>query len=134
MVNKRTRYFFALTVAAALAAAGCATEVVEPPVEIMMDPDAPVTEGPGNFGIGSSWVYNHTLNGETVQMTGTLVDRMQRKGREVYVISDAVAYRDPGFPCDGANGSLWDVKNDGWIACTSDGKILASNPKNSPMG
>ena len=121
-------FLLAVGTAAALIAAGCAGQVVEAPaVETMMDPDTPVTEGPGNFGIGSSWVYNHTLNGETVEMTGTLVDRMQRRGREVYVISDAVALRDPGFPCDGADGSLWDVENDAWIACTSDGKILASD-------
>ena len=127
MMNTRTRYFVLLVVATAFIAAGCASGVVEAPaVEVMVDPDAPVTEGPGNFGAGSTWVFNHTLNGETVQMTGTIVDRVQRKGREVYVISDAVAHRDPGHPCDGANGSLWDVENDGWIGCTQDGKILGS--------
>ena len=31
-----------------------------------------------------------------------------------------------GYPCDGANGSLWDVENDTWIACTKDGEILAT--------
>ena len=31
-----------------------------------------------------------------------------------------------GYPCDGANGSLFDVENDGWIGCTKDGKVLAS--------
>ena len=85
-----------------------------------------MTEGPGNYGIGSSWVYNHTLNGETVPVAGTIVDRAERKGREVYVISDAVANRDPGYPCDGANGSLWDVEQDGWVGCTKDGELLAS--------
>ena len=92
----------------------------------MMDPDAPITEAPGNFGIGSNWVYYHTLNGETVQVAATLVDRIQRKGREVYVLSDDLARRDPGHPCDEANGSLWDVENDGWIGCTKDGEILGS--------
>ena len=121
-----TKGGFILVIAAAFVAAGCATEVVEPPVEITPNPDAPVTEAPASYGIGSTWVFNHTLNGETVQMTRTLIDRVQRKGREVYVISDAVAYRDPGFPCDGADGSLFDVENDGWIACTKDGKVLAS--------
>ena len=127
MTNRRTKYFLLVVgIAAAFMAAGCAIEVVEPPVEIMVDPDAPVTEAPASYGIGSTWVFNHTLNGETVQMTGTLIDRVQRKGREVYVISDAVTYRDPGYPCDGANGSLFDVENDGWIACTKDGEVLAS--------
>ena len=99
MTNRRTKYFLLVVgIAAAFMAAGCAIEVVEPPVEIMVDPDAPVTEAPASYGIGSTWVFNHTLNGETVQMTGTLIDRVQRKGREVYVISDAVTYRDPGVP------------------------------------
>ena len=128
MMIIRTKYFLILIVgiAAALLAAGCASEVVEAPaVEIMMDPNTPVTEAPRNFGVGSSWVFNHTLNGETVQITGTIVDRMKHKGREVYVISDTVM-RDPGYPCDGANGSLYDVENDSFVACTKDGKILSS--------
>ena len=114
-------------VAIALVAAGCATEVEAPAVEITMDPDAPVTEAPASYGIGSNWVFNHTLNGETAQMTSTLVDRTQRKGREVYVISNAVAYRDPGAPCDGADGWLFDVETDGFVACTKNGEILSSN-------
>ena len=127
MKDMRSNYFLMAAVVIALVAAGCASEVVEAPaVEVVMDPDAPVTEAPASYGIGSIWVFNHTLNGETVQMTGTLIDRVQRKGREVYVLSDAVAYRDPGAPCDGANGSLWDVENDGWVGCTKDGKVLAS--------
>lgn len=126
-MNMRTGYLV-LTIAAALVIAGCTTEVVEAPkVEIMTDPDAPVTEGPGNYGVGSTWVLNHTLNGETEQVTGTLVDRVQYKNREVYVISESPAVRDPGFPCDGADSSLWDVENDGWVACLKDGKVLASN-------
>ena len=125
-MNIRTGYLLALAIAATFVAAGCVSEVVEPPVEIMMDPDAPVTEAPASYGIGSTWVLNHTLNGETVQRTSTLIDRVQRKGREVYVLSDTATLRDPGYPCDGANGSLFDVENDGWIACTKDGKVLAS--------
>ena len=46
MMNMRTRYFFALMAATAFAATGCAADT-GPAVEIMMDPDAPVTEGPG---------------------------------------------------------------------------------------
>ena len=125
MTNVRTNCFLMALVAVTLVGTGCVTDT-GPAVEIMTDPDAPVTEAPASYGIGSTWVFNHTLNGETVQMTGTLIDRVQRKGREVYVISDAVAYRDPGYPCDGANGSLFDVENDGWIGCTKDGKVLAS--------
>ena len=127
MKDVRSNYFLMAAVAIALAAAGCATEMVEAPaVEVVMDPDAPVTEGPGNYGIGSTWVFNHTLNGETVQRTSTLVDRIQRKGREVYVLSDLPPLRDSGFPCNGANGAMFDVMNDGYIACLKDGQILSS--------
>ena len=99
MKDMRSNYFLMAAVVIALVVAGCASEVVEAPsVEVVMDPEAPVTEAPASYGIGSTWVFNHTLNGETVQMTGTLIDRVQRKGREVYVLSDAVAYRDPGVP------------------------------------
>lgn len=151
MMNIRTRCFLALAVAAAFVAAGCATEGMQGPMvepaepepamaeavmsETAMQPDAPeaaaaepgtpVTEGPATYGIGSTWVFNHTLNGETVQQTSEIVDRIRRKGREVYVVADDGPHRDPGYPCDGANGSLWDVENDAWIACTKDGKILA---------
>ena len=60
-------------------------------------------------------------------MTSTLVGRMQHRGREVYMISNAVAYRDPGSPCHGADGWLFDVETDGFVACTKNGKILSSN-------
>ena len=128
MKDMQRTYFLMAAVAIALVAAGCAIEVVEAPeVEIIMDPDAPITEAPASYGIGSTWVFNHTLNGETVQMTSTLIDRVQRKGREVYVISNAVAYRDPGAPCDGSDGWLFDVETDGFVACTKNGDILSSN-------
>ena len=127
MKHTQRNYFLMAAVAIALVAAGCTSEVGEAPeVEIMMDPDAPVTEAPASYGIGSTWVFNHTLNGQTVQMTSTLVDRVQHKSREVYVISNAVAYRDPGAPCDGGDGWLFDVETDGYVACTKNGEILSS--------
>ena len=125
MMDRRRSYFLMAAVTIALAAAGCATDT-GPAVEIIMDPDAPVTEGPGNYGVGSTFVFDHTLNGETVQMTQTIVDRVKHEDREVYVLSDAVAYRDPGNPCDGANGALFDVEDDSWVGCTKDGKLLGS--------
>ena len=126
MTNIRTGYFFVLVVAAAFAATGCAVDT-GPAVEIMMDPDAPVTEGPGNYGVGTTSTWDHTLNGETARSTATIVEQREYDGRQANVISDSMASRDPGFPCDGANGSLWDVESDGWVACTKDGEVLASN-------
>ena len=54
MKDMQRNYFLMAAVAVALAAAGCATEMVEAPaVEVVMDPDAPVTEAPASYGIGS---------------------------------------------------------------------------------
>ena len=125
-MDKRISYFLALTIAAAFLAAGCATEVAEPPVEIMMDPDAPVTEAPGDYGVGTTSTWDHTLNGETVRFTATIVEKRQHDGREVNINSDSMPARDPGFPCDGANGSMWDTETDGYVACLKDGVILSS--------
>ena len=124
MVIIRTKYFLMVVgIAAAFVAAGCVTESA---VEIMMDPGAPVTESPGNYGVGSTWIFDHTLNGETVRYSQSIAERREDTGREVYVVADSMPHRDPGYPCDGANGSLFDVENDSFIACTKDGKILAS--------
>ena len=123
-MNVRSRYLLPLVVAAAFVAAGCATS---PTVEIMMDPDAPVTDGPGAYGVGTTSTWDHTLNGETVRYTATIVEKRQHNGREVYVNSDSMPGRDPGFPCNGANGSLWDVESDSFVACLKDGEVLASD-------
>lgn len=126
-MNIRTRYFLALVVAAAFVAAGCASEVVEAPaVEIVMDPDAPVTEAPGNYGIGTTRTWDHTLNGDTIRYTSTVVDRREHEGREVYVLSDSPPGRDPGFPCDGANVYMHAVETSSFVACLKDEEILAS--------
>ena len=127
MRHVRRNYFLMVAVAMALLVAGCASEIIEAPaVEIMTDPNAPVTEAPGNYGVGTTSTWDHTLNGETVRVTATLVEKRQYKGREVNVNADSLPHRDPGYPCDGANGSMWDPVHDGWIACLKDGKILAS--------
>ena len=123
MMNIRTGYFLVLAVAAAFAFGGCATA---PTVEIMMDPDAPVTEGPGNYGVGTVSTWDHTLNGETVRFTATTVEQREYNGRQVNVNSDSMPSRDPGFPCDGANGSMWDVENDAYVGCLKDGEVLGS--------
>ena len=63
----------------------------------------------------------------TVRHTASLVEKRQHNGREVNVNSDSMPIADPGFPCDGADDSLWDVENDGFVACLKDGEILAEN-------
>ena len=130
MKNMRGNYILMAAVAIALAAAGCATDT-GPAVEIVMDPNAPVTEAPGNYGIGTTFAFDHTLNGETARYTTSLVERREEKGREVYVFADSIPHRDPGFPCDGASRVLVDVESDSFVACAKDGEILArTNPNN----
>ena len=124
MMNIRARHFFGLVLVAAFVAAGCATG---PTVEIVMDPDAPVTEAPGNYGVGTNSSWDHTLNGETVRYTSTIAEKREYNGRQVNVVSDSMPARDPGFPCDGADGSMWDVENDVYVACLKDGEILAQD-------
>ena len=123
MMNKRTSYFFALTVVAALVAAGCATG---PGVEIMMDPNAPVTEAPPVYVAGSSWTFDHTVNGETQRHITTIVEKQEIDGRQVDVHTVSPANRDPGGTCDGANGNLNDAVTHNWMACLKDGEILGS--------
>ena len=126
-MNIRTKYFLVLVVAAAFVAAGCASEVVEAPaVEIVMDPDAPVTEAPPVYAVGSSWTYNTTANGVTVQGTSTIVEKRNIGGREVDVHASSPPNAEPGVPCHGANGSMFDAVTHNWMGCLKDGEILES--------
>ena len=128
MMNKRTSYFFALIVVAALIATGCATG---PTVEIMMDPNAPVTEAPPVYAVGSSWTTDHTVNGETERVTSTIVEKREIDGRVVDVHSYSIPENSPGFACDGANGGMHDAVTHNWVGCLKDGEVLASlNPHN----
>jgi hypothetical protein len=123
MMDKRTSYFFALAVVAALVAAGCATA---PAVEIMMDPDAPVTEAPPVYDVGSSWTTNHTVNGEAETITSTIVEKAEIDARVVDVHSYAMPENSPGFACDGANGGMFDAVTHNWKGCLKDGEVMAS--------
>ena len=123
MQNKRISLLFALTVTAALAFTGCATG---PTVEIMMDPDAPVTEAPPVYAVGSSFTFDHTVNGETQRHTTIIVEKQELDGRQVDVHALSPPNRDPGTPCDGANGNMHDAVTHNWMGCLKDGEILAS--------
>lgn len=122
-----TKGGYILVIAAAFVAAGCATEVVEPPVEIMANPDAPVTESPRELGVGTVRTYNYTINGETYEITATIAEKRQHKRRtmDLHVFSEP--YRDPGAPCNGANNALEDVATASFAACLKDGELLAAN-------
>ena len=123
MMNMRTRYFLVLAAAAAFAFGGCATG---PTVEIMMDPDAPVTEAPPVYAVGSSWTVDQTANGETHRTTSTIVEKRDIDGREADVHAQDSPSRDPAGTCDGANGSIHDAVTHNWMACLKDGEVLGS--------
>ena len=126
MKDVRRNHFLMAAVAIALAAAGCATEMAEAPaVEVVMDPDAPVTEAPPVYGVGSNWTTDHTVNGETERITSTIVEKREIDGRVVDVHSYSIPESSPGFVCDGANGAMVDAVTHNWKGCLKDGEILA---------
>ena len=122
------RIYFLMTVAVvmALVAAGCAPLSTGPQYEVIMNPDAPVTEAPPRYGVGSSWTGDYTVNGETERRTNTIVEKREINGREVDVHTSSPPNRDPGFPCDGSNGDMADAVTHNWMGCLKDGEILAS--------
>ena len=126
-MNTRAKYFLMMVgIAATLMAAGCASEVVEPPVEIMMDPDAPVTEAPSELGVGTVRTYNYTTNGETYEMAFTIAEKQEYKGNTVSFQTLSAPLKDPGSPCDGANNVLEDAATLSYAACLKDGKLLSA--------
>lgn len=153
MMNKRTRYFFALIIAAAFVAGGCATEVVEAPAVAPAEPEAamseapaereapeaaapepesaeasatepPVTESPREFGVGTVRTYNYTINGETYEIAITVAEKRQYKGRATDLHVYSPPIRDPGGACDGADNVLEDVATANFSVCLKDGKRL----------
>ena len=87
--------------------------------------EPPVTEGPGEFGIGSTFAWDATVDGHTRREATTIVDRREFRGREVYVIEYAEPLIRPGTHCDGADSFLVDVAIDAWVGCLKDGSVLA---------
>lgn len=125
VVMDRRRICFLMAAAAiALVAAGCVPPA--PQYEVIMDPNAPVTQAPPVYGVGSSWTWDHTVNGETERRANTIVEKRDIDGRVVDVHAASPRNRDPGSPCDGANGDMFDAVTHNWMACLKDGEILAS--------
>ena len=127
MMDRRRSYFLTAAVAVALVVAGCATDT-GPAVEITMDPDAPVTEAPREFGVGTVRTYNYTINGETYEIAITVAEKQEYKGgRMVDLHTFSTPFRDPGAPCDGANSMLEDIATASYAACLKDGELLSGN-------
>lgn len=125
-MNTRTRYFLALTVAAAFVVTGCAVDT-GPAVEIMTDPDAPVTEAPPVWMAGSVWTYDQTVNGVTQRHSNTITEELEVDGRLVHIMAKSPPNSDPGGTCDGANADMVDAVTHNWMGCLKDGEILGSH-------
>ena len=127
MKDVRRNFFLMAAAAIALVAAGCTTEMVEAPaVAVVMDPDAPVTEVPPVWMVGSVWTYDQTTNGETRRHTNTIIEEREVDGRLIHVVAKSPPNREPGGTCNGANGELFDAVTHNWMACLKDGEILGS--------
>ena len=150
MMNIRTGYVLTLFIAAALAVAGCASEVVEAPAvepaapeasmtDAAMEPDAPeaaeiesdtpITAGPREFGVGTVRAYNYSINGETYEIVITVAEKRQYRGRSMDLHAFSAPFRDPGGVCDGATHVLEDVATGNFSVCLKDGERLGElNP------
>ena len=145
MLNIRTRYLLALVVAASLAVAGCASEVVEAPAvepaapeasmtDAAMEPDTPeaseaepetpITEGPREFGVGTVRTYNYSINGESYEIAITIAEKQDYEGRAVDLHAFSAPLRDPGGPCHGATHVLEDLATANFAVCMKDGNVL----------
>lgn len=107
----------------ALAASETASDAPEiPPTEA-----GPVAEAPSEYGIGTAFVGNLTLNGETRVNTDTMVEKIERDGRILDVYEHSAAFLDPGGPCNGETHVVLDAKTQNWAGCMTNGAMLAES-------
>ena len=112
------------------ALAGC-SQATDRPVaaDIMNMPvkaDAPSAPAPEVNTVGSVFVGAvQRPNGLWQHETHTIVEEMERGGLLVHRTEYSPPHVDPGGPCDGANGNLFDARSHNWIACLKDGEVLA---------
>ncbi len=110
-----------------LAVIGCspqqqaATDLDSMPVQA----EGPIAEAPPDYPVGTVFTGNTTINGETVRVSDTLVEKIERDGRILDLVEHSQPIRDPGAACDGETHALWDAKTSNWVACLADGEMLA---------
>lgn len=122
MLRKLTGYLFALTIMAALVAAGYAAES-----------DTPVTEGPREFGVGTVRTYSYTINGETYEIAMTIAEKQEYESRMMDMLVFSAPIKAPGSPCDGANNILEDIATASYAACLKDGELLSTTSPHNGM-
>ena len=112
-----------------LVAIGCspqqqaATNLDSVPVQA----EGPIAEAPPDYPVGTVFTGNTTINGETVRVSDTLVEKIERDGRILDMVEHSQPIRDPGSACDGETHALWDAKTSNWVGCLADGEMLAGN-------
>ena len=107
----------------ALAASETASDAPEmPPTEA-----GPVAEAPSEYGIGTAFVSILTVNGETVENTDTMVDKIERDGRTLDVYEHSGGIPDPVGACAGETHALWDSKTQNWAGCMANGEFLGES-------
>ena len=87
----------------------------------------PTAKAPSEYGIGTAFVGNLTVNGETRINTDTMVQKIERDGRTLDVYEHSAASSDPGGACDGETHVLWDSQTQNWAGCMADGEVLGES-------
>ncbi len=126
-----------IALAAVLASvlAGCnqatvATDAMDMPVTA----DAPSAAAPAVNTVGSVFVVaQQRPNGIFRHVTHTIVEEMEHDGRLIHRTEYSPPEDDPGGPCDGANGNLFDARSFNWIGCLKGGELLAQKTPHTGM-
>lgn len=91
----------------------------------MPEAAGPTAKIPSEYGVGTVFAYNLTLNGESSPLTDTLVQKIERDGRTLDVYEQSAPVAEPGGPCDGRTHIVLDAETRSWAGCMADGKFLA---------
>ena len=100
-----------------------ASEAAADAAEMPPEDAGPMAEAPSAYGIGTAFVANLTMNGESKVVTDTMVEKIERDGRTLDVYAHSVAFTDPGGPCDGETHLLIDAETQNWAGCLVDGEL-----------
>ena len=87
----------------------------------------PMAKAPSEYGIGTVFVTNLTVNGETIVNTDTMIEKIERDGRTLDVYEHSAVFPDPGGACAGETHALWDSKTQNWAGCMANGEILGES-------
>ena len=100
--------------------------VATDPMAMPVQADLPSAPAPAVNAVGSVFVITEQRpNGLYTHVTHTIVEEYEREGQLIHRTAYSPPHEDPGGPCDGANGNLFDARMFTWTACLKDGEVLA---------